>query len=166
LLEVIDKQKFVGQLLFSKIIMTAKEHNKLAGILFSALGAIHLIGGTVIAVFYVGLGFFAVTNTNDELDRFLGNFFIVFGVFGSILLFVFSLIDFIAGWKMFKEKPNARTWGIAASIISLPSIPLGTASGIYGLWFLRGEEGKQFYLTNDANRNMFQPPQPPPSNRA
>jgi hypothetical protein len=146
--------------------MTAKEHNKLTGILFLVLGAINLIGGIVVAVFYVGLGFFAVNNVNDELDRSLGNFFIVFGIFGSILLFAFSLIDFMAGWKMFKEKPNARTWGIVASIISLASIPLGTVPGIYGLWFLFGEQGKQFYLTNELNRNMFQPPQPPPSNWA
>jgi heme A synthase len=146
--------------------MTAKEHNKLVGILFLALGGLNLIAGIVVAVFYIGLGYFAVNNVNDEFDQTLGGFFIIIGVVGSILLFVFSLIDFIAGWKMFKEKANARTWGIVASILLLLSIPFGTASGIYGLWFLFGKQGKQFHEVNDLNRDMFHPPQPPPSNWA
>jgi hypothetical protein len=146
--------------------MSSKDHNKLIGILFLVFGGIKLIGGIGVVVFYVGLGFYAVNSVNNELDRSLGNIFIIFGVIGSILLFIFSLIDLTAGWKMFKEKPKARTWGIVSSIISLPSIPFGTALGVYGLWFLFGEQGKQFYLANDLNRDMFQPTQPPPSNWA
>ncbi len=146
--------------------MSSKDHNKLIGILFMVMGVIKLIVGIGVAVFYVGLGFYAANNVNNELDRSLGSIFTLIGVIGSILLFIFSLIDFISGWKVFKEKPNARTWGIVSSIISLPSIPFGTALGVYGLWFLFGEQGRQFYLANDLNRNMFQPKQPPPNNWA
>ncbi len=146
--------------------MSAKDHNKIIGILLLVTGGLKLIGGVFIALVYGGLGVFAVNNVNDELDKSLGSIFIIIGAIGSILLFVFASIDFIAGWKMFKEKANARTWGVISSIISLPSIPFGTALGVYGLWFLFGEQGKQFYLTNEMNRNMFQPTQPPPSNWA
>jgi hypothetical protein len=146
--------------------MTAKDHNKTIGILFLAMGGLKLFGGFFVALFYGGMGLFAVTSSHKQEDQVLGTIFIIVGVVAAIVVFILSLVDFIAGWKMFKEKPNARTWGIVSSIISLPSVPFGTALGVYGLWFLFGDVGKQFYLTNDLNRNMFQPPQPPPNNWA
>jgi hypothetical protein len=146
--------------------MSSKDHNKLIGILLLVMGGLKLIGGIIIALVYGGLGIFAVTNSHKQDDQFLGTVFIVIGIIAATAVFIFALIDFIAGWKMFKEKPNARTWGIVSSIISLPSLPFGTALGVYGLWFLFGEQGKQFYLANDLNRDMFQPQPPPPSNWA
>jgi hypothetical protein len=57
------------------------------------------------------------------------------------------------------DKPGARNWGIAASIICLLSVPLGTALGVYGLWFLFGEEGKRHYLGGgDYAPRSFPPP--------
>jgi hypothetical protein len=67
---------------------------------------------------------------------------------------------------LFKEKPNARIWGIVGSIVACLNFPFGTAAGVYGMWFLFGEEGTQFYALKDLNQNLFQPQQPPPSNWA
>ena len=55
----------------------------------------------------------------------------------AISLF-FVVPQIIGGYKLWKEKPNARTWGIVGSIISCLSFPIGTAAGVYGLWFLFG----------------------------
>jgi len=75
------------------------------------------------------------------------------------VILVFAGVTLMAGWKMLKEKTVGRTWGIAASIISLLSFPLGTALGIYGLWFLFGEGGKNFYRGGNSINNF--PPPPP-----
>jgi hypothetical protein len=64
---------------------------------------------------------------------------------------------------MFKERPNARVWGIIGSIVAMLNMPLGTAAGIYGVWFLFGEDGKRFYLGGaQQQQQMFNPP--PPNN--
>jgi hypothetical protein len=66
-----------------------------------------------------------------------------------------------AGLKMRNEKPDARGWGIAGSIISLLNFPLGTILGIYGLWFLMGDQGRQYYLGGmNSSPNAYPPPPP------
>ena len=143
--------------------MTAKEHSKILGILFLAMGGLKLFGGILVALMYGGIGLFAVTNGHKQDDQVLGSIFIVIGVVVAMVVFIFAIVDFVAGWKLFKDKSNARTWGIVSCFFSILSIPFGTALAVYGLWFLFGEQGKQFYDTNNLNRNMFQPP-PPPNN--
>lgn len=93
----------------------------------------------------------------------MGTIFIVLAFVIAPIILLFAAINLTAGYKMLKEKAGARNWGIAASAVSLLSIPLGTALGVYGLWFLLGDEGKQFYLGGNRQQNMFNPP-PPPQN--
>jgi hypothetical protein len=72
---------------------------------------------------------------------------------------IFVIPQLLGGWKLLKEKPAARIWGTVGSVVALLSFPLGTAVGIYGLWFLFGDEGKRFYLPGgNAAVNNFQPP--------
>jgi len=97
---------------------------------------------------------------NSE-EQMLGTIFIVLAFVIAPIILLFAAINLTAGYKMLKEKAGARNWGIAASVVSLLSIPLGTALGIYGLWFLLGDEGKQFYLGGYRQQNMFNPPTPP-----
>ncbi len=56
---------------------------------------------------------------------------------------------------MYKEKPNARIWGIIGSIFSCMSFPIGTAAGVFGLVFLFGNEGTQFYLNQNKETNYL-----------
>jgi hypothetical protein len=101
------------------------------------------------------------TARRDE-EAFIGGIFIAMVLF--LLAFTLLLVvpQIIGGWKILKERPGARTWGIVASIVSCLSFPLGTAAGIYGLWFLFGEEGKRFYLGGAPQQQQFNPP--PPNN--
>lgn len=55
----------------------------------------------------------------------------------SIALTAFFVL---AGWSLLVKKDWARTIIIAASIIVLFNIPLGTALGIYGLWVMFSEK--------------------------
>ena len=84
---------------------------------------------------------------------------VVFIAVVAILAVVATLFcgsQILAGYKLFKEKANARTWGIIGSIVSCLSFPLGTAAGVYGLWFLFGDMGKQMYLNPAMPQPMFE----------
>lgn len=140
--------------------MTAKEHNKLVGIFLMAHGGLQAVAMIIIGLIYGGLGAtFLVAGKSQE--KFIGLIFLVMVVVMGIFFLLFLIPQLWGGWKIFKEKPGARTWGIVGSILSLLSFPLGTAVGVYGLWFLFGEEGKRFYMGGN-DPGMFQPPQAPP----
>jgi len=145
--------------------MTAKEHNKLAGILLMAHGGMQALVMLIIGVVYGILGAAMIASGGGEKGEaaFVGVFFIIFVVVLVIVAALFCGSQILGGYKLFKEKPNARTWGIVGSIVSCLSFPLGTAAGVYGMWFLFGEEGKKFYL-GGASHQMIDPPQAPPPN--
>jgi hypothetical protein len=146
--------------------MTAKEHNKLVGIFLMAHGGFQVIILGLIALIYGGIGAAIFATAKKQDDQIAGVAVIAFVLFFAVIWLVFVLPQLIGGWKLFKEKPNARIWGIVGSIVACLNFPFGTAAGVYGMWFLFGEEGTQFYALKDLNRNMFQPQQPPPSNWA
>jgi uncharacterized membrane protein YozB (DUF420 family) len=123
--------------------MTAKEHNKIIGILHLVEGGLQIFGAILLALFLFGFGFYLKTGNSDV--QWLGNWLFIAGIVLALLSFILAFVNLIAGWKMLKEKPNARIWGIVASIICLFNIPLGTIIGVYSLWFLFGVEGKQIY---------------------
>ena len=138
--------------------MTAKEQNKLAGIFLMIHGGIQSLIMIFIVLFYgvIGAGIFATAKRNEE--QVVGMVFIGMIVFLAILSLVFVIPQIVGGWKLMKESPNARIWGIIGSIVACLSFPLGTAAGVYGLVFLFGDEGKRFYLGgNNYQQNRFQP---------
>ncbi len=142
--------------------MTAREHNKLIGIFLMAHGALQALIMVFICLVYGVLGSAMLIGGRQGEEQIVGAVFI--GVIFFIVLFsmLFLLPQIIGGYKLLKERPNARTWGIVGSIISCLSFPFGTAVGVYGLWFLFGDMGKHLYL-GGGNQYMFQaPPQPPP----
>lgn len=141
--------------------MTAKEHNKLAGIFLAAHGGFQALVMIFLVIVYgvVGAGLFAGVRGNE--GQVVGAVFIFMIIFVIIFSLILIVPQLLGGWKMLKENPKARIWGIIGSIVALLNFPFGTAVGIYGLWFLFGEEGKSFYL-NDGSRQSFPPP--PPNN--
>ena len=143
--------------------MTAKEHNKLVGIFLMAHGGLQAVVMILIGLIYGGIGSVIFVNAKKSEDQMVGLVLIGMIVFLFFLALVFVLPQVIGGLKLFRERPSARTWGIIGSIISCLSFPLGTAVGVYGLWFLFGDMGKQFYL-GGASQPMFQNQSPPPPN--
>ena len=143
--------------------MTAKEHNRLVGIFLMAHGGLQMVTIVIIALIYGVIGSAMLVGGKKGEEQMVGAIFIGMIALLVIVAALFALPQFIAGYKLWKERANARTWGIVASIISCLSFPLGTAVGVYGLWFLFGDMGKQFYLGGGTqSQNMFQN-QPPPS---
>ena len=138
--------------------MTAKEHNRLVGIFLMAHGGLQAFAMIIICIVYGILGSAMFIGGRQGEEQMVGLVFIAVIVFLAILSLVFVLPQLLGGYKLFKEKPNARTWGIVGSIISCLSFPLGTAAGVYGLWFLFGDEGRRFYLGggNQQGQNRSQ----------
>lgn len=142
--------------------MKGKDHSLILGILFVAEFAIYVL---MFLFFVLIFGIQAVlifTSSNADVESTIP----VFIIYGAIL-FIYFLMAFvlgITGWKLLKQKPNARVWGIIASICSLPFfIPLGLLIMIYGLWFCLSEVGKNYFLYGDVTTNQPQyfPPQSP-----
>lgn len=133
--------------------MTAKEHNRLVGIFLLIHGGLQALVMGLISLIYGGIGL-AILIGGKNQDKPAGVIFII--AVAAIVIFasLFILPQVIGGWKMFKEKPNAKIWGIIGSVVSALSFPLGTAAGVYGMWFLFGEQGKNFY-ENHAGPNYL-----------
>lgn len=126
--------------------MTSKEKNRLASIFLLAQGGLQTL-----VIFGFTLLFSLVASDAPASDK---GFFIFFGLFYFIYFLVFIIPQLIGGWKMYKEDPNAKNWGVIASILACFWIPLGTGAGIYALVFLLGDEGKDFYSKFESQSNQ------------
>ena len=141
--------------------MTNLEHNRLLSIFFAIQGGLQLFGGILVAVIYGGMGTFIVTQANDPDAVPVAGIMAIMGVVIALITFVFAGFYFFTGWKMHKHAPSGRILGIIASCLCLLGFPLGTALGIYGLWFLAGDGGKSFYSEGGG---FSAAPPPPPNN--
>ena len=125
--------------------MTAKEHNKIIGILHLVEGGLQIFGVIILALGIFGAGIYFQSISNFEKAETIVKVLIIGAIVLVVLSFLLAFVNLIAGWKILKEKSGARKWGIVASFICLLNIPLGTIIGVYSLWFLFGVEGKEMY---------------------
>jgi len=125
--------------------MTPQEHNRLLSIFFHVQGALQLLGGILMVVIYAGIGGVFLASARREEEQFLGGLFVVLGIVIAVIVFVFAAVDFYAGFKIGKVQPIGRILGIVLGILSLFSFPIGTALGVYALWFFFGDMGKALY---------------------
>ncbi|GAC1446411.1 MAG: hypothetical protein NVSMB56_04830 [Pyrinomonadaceae bacterium] len=141
--------------------MTTQDHNKLVAVLHLVNGGMKLFGVLIALIIMVFFGIFATLAPSNKDGAIPLVVFLVIAVVVLVITSVFTIPSFLAGYGMLNRKSWARMAGIVASCFDLLSIPLGTALGIYSLWFLLGEEGSRFYLNNQ--RNVLYAPPPPQS---
>ncbi|MDH3531226.1 MAG: hypothetical protein OEQ28_16830, partial [Acidobacteriota bacterium] len=91
----------------------------------------------------------------------VAGFMVVVGIVVVVLTFAIAGFMIFTARKLQTMAESARTLGIVASALCLLNMPLGTALGIYGLWFLAGERGRELYLTGGGAGQL--PPPPPNS---
>ncbi len=144
--------------------MTSREKNKLVGIFLMAHGGLQAFAMVIMCLIYGGVGLAMLIGGQQGEQKVVGLAFIVVILLIAVMATLFVGPQIIGGYKIFKEKPDARTWGIIGSIIACLSFPLGTAAGVFGLVFLAGDEGKGFYLGSTPQNAFNVPPQPPPPN--
>jgi len=138
--------------------MTAQDHNKLIGIFFLIQGGLMIFAGVIVALIYGGMGAFMFTSAPEPEARTVGGIFVVAGIVVAIFIALFSIFFLVTGWKIYKGAHSGRVLGIIASILCLSSFPLGTALGVYGLWFFFGDQGKLFY--EGGTSRQYSPPPP------
>lgn len=142
--------------------MTAKDHNKLLSIFFFILGGLQLLGGVFIVVIYGVLGGAMIASARRDDEQVMGGIFLGLAVVIGVIMLAFACLYLFGGLKMLKEQRIGRTLGIIGSILALLSFPLGTALGVYGLWFMFGE-GRNFYDGVQDAGYGYTPPPPPNS---
>ena len=141
--------------------MTAREHNNLLSIFFLVQGALILLFGVFMMLIYGVMGGAIAATSSRSDEQLMGGIFVAIAVVIGIFMLIFAGLYLFAGFKMRKVQAVGRTLGIVGSILALFSFPLGTALGIYGLWFLFGE-GRNLY-ENIENAGMNYTPPPPPN---
>ena len=143
--------------------MTAQEHNRLLSIFFFIQGGLQIVVGLAIGIIYGGLGSIFMASGRTEQDQMMGGLFVVLGVAIGVVLLVFAAFTLFTANKVRKVQSIGRTLGIVISILSLFSFPLGTALGVYGLWFLFGDIGKMLYASAGESYSPSYSPPPPPN---
>jgi hypothetical protein len=143
--------------------MTGEKQARLLGLffwLFTAFNLILVLGIAVIYIAIFGVVFSQVPQRPGEPDPALIMTILIFAfVIAFIFMVLFSVPKVIAGYGLRKGAPWARVWTIIASAMSLLSFPFGTAIGIYGLIFLFGDEGKQYFAELEARGGTSAPQQ-------
>ena len=140
--------------------MTAKEHNKIIGVLFLVQAGLGLLGLFIGILTFGFAGLAALTSSRSGDEAAAGIVLFGFLIVFLVLISVFLIPALGAGFGMLKQRRSARIWGIVAACLSLLSFPLGTALGVYALWFLLGDQGKAFYSSGVGARNAFNAPPP------
>jgi hypothetical protein len=140
--------------------MTARDHNKLLSTLFFILGGLQALIGVFMAFVYGGMGTMLLATGRRDEEQMMGGIFLVLSVVVGLVIVAIAGFFLLTGWSVLKQKPSGRTLGIIASCLSLLSFPLGTALGVYGLWFFFGDAGKNFYSGLQSGSSSPRPPAP------
>jgi len=124
--------------------MTPQDHNKVIGTMHLIYGSFNALMMFILVPLFAWI--YGMTNVEPQVP---GEVKTLLGVFVAFILFlalIFAIPPIAAGYGLLKHKSWARTAAIVSSILAVISMPLGTALGVYSLWFLFGE-GKNFHET-------------------
>jgi hypothetical protein len=135
--------------------MTAAEHSKILGIMHLAYGGMHLFSVIVMVIVFFVMGImmpFASAEAGAPPAALFGVIFLIVGAFSLLL----TIPPLVAGYGFLKRKSWSKVAGTISAIMSLISIPMGTALGVYTLWFLFGEKGRQLYSPDEFSWQVGQ----------
>lgn len=131
--------------------MTARGHNNLFGIFLLVnclIVAVEVIIWAKIAIFILTEPG-AWNGPGPPVHQMFGQMLVVILVVSipaiAIAGIILAIPQILGSLMLFIKSPSAQTWGVVASTFALICFPIGTAVGIYGLWFLLSEKGKRFY---------------------
>ena len=93
-------------------------------------GGLQCLVMLLIGLIYAGIGVGLILGGDGREDKTVGFVFILVIAFVLLFTAVFFLPQLLGGYKLYKEKRNARIWGIVGSMFACISFPLGTAAGV------------------------------------
>ena len=139
--------------------MTAQEHNKTLGILFLIFGSVNILLLIPVALQITkvlkGIEDAAALNPNPEAAHNAMGLLIILLIALGILSLVSSIMEIVAGFGLFKQRSWSPPAATIAAIVSVINIPIGTILGVYALWFLFGNKGREVYgniVSNETQR--------------
>jgi hypothetical protein len=125
-----------------------REHVRLLGILWMAYSALQVVMGAavmMVAQIVVGHVFGHILHTADgpppEFTVWLRP---VISIIGWLIL-AKAAAGFLAGWGLLQREAWARTVALVVGFITLLSVPVGTALGVYTLWVLLPAQSDEEY---------------------
>jgi hypothetical protein len=118
------------------------KHITILGIIYTALGALGLLGASIV---FLALGGVGVASGDAEAAMFLGGLGMVVAGFIALV----SLPGLIAGIGLLQRKPWSRIVALVVGFLNLINIPIGTAIGGYAIWVLLQDESARL-LSGDA----------------
>jgi hypothetical protein len=142
--------------------MTAADHSRIIAIGYAAFAAIFAFTFALLMLVsfgvFIGLGFSLSNESGDKNQAAVGLLGGVFAIiFYCVLGVIFVLPPALAGWKVWKRRRGARLWGMIAAILMLPVVPLGTAFGVYSLWFWSTPDGRNICRLPDNAKEAGDP---------
>ncbi len=114
----------------------AEKHCSVLARMFALLGFL-LVS---LSLFFLVLITVAEAGTSAELESILNGILAICAVIWLLL----AVLPLLGCWSVLKRRPWARIFSIVLSALYLPTFPLGTAVGIYGLWVLTKVETEQY----------------------
>lgn len=153
--------------------MTPKEHAKMLGLFMWIFAGFQLAIVALLGIFWTAIVGFIMTAISHAPQRpneppppppeLIFGFFIFIMIIIVVATLAFSIPKVVAGYGLRKGRSWAKIWTIVACVLGIMSFPIGTAVGVYGLWFILGDQGKAYFDSPE-----FATPQsaPPPNNWA
>jgi len=123
-----------------------QRHVKTLGILNIVWGALGAFSGVAVMLIFGGTFGIVGAALRDRPDAAVV-LPIIATVGGAIALFllILSVPSIVAGIALLHRRPWAPTLAIIVSALHLLNFPLGTALGIYGLWVLLSDAGREYF---------------------
>jgi len=123
-----------------------REHVKLIGFLWIAYSALHVIGGVAVLLIanlvVVKIGGFP-HSPPPEVMAWLP---LLVNLFGWMIL-AKAALGIVTGWGLLQHEEWARIVALVVGFITMLSVPIGTALGIYTLWVLLPSQSEEEYRT-------------------
>lgn len=113
------------------------KHQTVLGTLFLVLGIVGILA-ILVVLFILGLGATILAGVAQHesgippIIPFLPAFL---GLFISLIILLVTISNFIAAYGLLAHKPWAALGALVVGVLNLLNFPLGTAVGIYAVWF-------------------------------
>ncbi len=110
-----------------------EQHRRILGILFIVLNVLTLLAAVGLALFFGAVGIAAMgSGASDAAEGAAVSFFMM--ALGGCFL-ALGVPGLITGIGLLKRRPWSRTAALVLGLLSLTNFPVGTALGIYAIWF-------------------------------
>ena len=143
--------KAFGAMVAGRVSSRVADHRQILGSLWIVYAMLHLIGAAVLFVmantFFPHLAEMAPPRNMPP-----GGLNFLRPLLSMISLFMFAkgFLDLVSGIGLLQKKHWARTIALVSGFLSVISVPIGTALGIYTIWVLLSSNGEAEYAALSA----------------